>query len=232
MTSRTGTRTVQLGTVPGGVTSKEAPGAHPVPGVFHLAQTPSTSALRIRPESCSTARDASSPASSAIARVRREPARAGTSIERSTSAAARCTIALSTPASGDTPAMAEEEEFDPPTRALLDALLAALHLPDEAASMAALVPLLHPSLLEGGGLGEDDRKYRFKKAHHNAPYYRAPVDVVRVRERGPHVLGGEPGQLVDFFVARVDASTGESAPVQVFFPDDGGPPRIAYYASF
>ena len=107
---------------------------------------------------------------------------------------------------------------------------------DEARAAKALVPYVHMSSLDATGtsLGAEMRAFSFPKAHEGAVRYDSPVRVVRVRPGGSTTLGrgssAEQGTLEDYFIAKARA-LGEGAmpaPVTVFFPASGGPPRVVY----
>lgn len=144
------------------------------------------------------------------------------------------------PAPGTQPAQAptgdDPREADVP--ALLAATLSALQQNrDEEAAAAAIVPYLHKSLLDATGahLTTDVRSFSFKKAHGAAGLYAVPVTITRVRPSAVTAIGhgptGEQGRTVDYFVAKRAGVAGMPAPVTVFFPVGGGPPKVAYLGS-
>lgn len=108
---------------------------------------------------------------------------------------------------------------------------------DEEAAAAAIVPYLHKSLLDATGarLTTDVRSFSFKKAHGSAGLYAVPVNITRVRPSAVTAIGygptGEQGRSVDYFVAKRPGVNGMPAPVTVFFPAGGGPPKVAYLGS-
>lgn len=135
-----------------------------------------------------------------------------------------------------------DEAAAPATRAdALQVLQATLDVlqrngdPDAAAH--AIVPLVHRSLLDGAGrdLSTDVRQFSFKKAHTDAGHYENPIRVTRTRVGSSTALGygaaAEKGQTVDYFIAKRDEGKGMPAPVTIFFPASGGPPKIAYLGS-
>jgi hypothetical protein len=140
-------------------------------------------------------------------------------------------------APADDRAAAVEEKPIPAAVALVEALVAALREPDEAKRAAALMPLLHRSLLNDAGDDLDPfvRRYSFAKASDGVRFLAKPVKVVQVRRGRPVTLGfgstAERGRSDLYFVARPEGATGSPAPVAVFFPDAGGAPRIADFGS-
>ena len=134
------------------------------------------------------------------------------------------------------PAGDDPREADVP--ALLAATLSALQQNRDAeAAAAAIVPYLHKSLLDATGarLTTDVRSFSFKKAHDAAGLYAVPVTITRVRPSAVTAIGhgptGEQGRSVDYFVAKRAGVAGMPAPVTIFFPAGGGPPKVAYLGS-
>ncbi|MBK6461410.1 MAG: hypothetical protein IPF92_10415 [Myxococcales bacterium] len=137
---------------------------------------------------------------------------------------------------GPAPATGDPREADVP--ALLGATLTVLQkYRDEEAAAAAIVPYLHKSLLDASGarLTTDVRSFSFKKAHGSAGLYSVPVTITRVRPSAVTAIGfgptGEQGRSIDYFVAKRPGVNGMPAPVTVFFPAGGGPPKVAYLGS-
>ena len=121
---------------------------------------------------------------------------------------------------------------------LLNATLMALQQNrDEEAAARAVLPYLHRSLMDatGANLTTDVRQFSFKKAFGAAPLYASPVKVTRVRPNNVTEIGfgptAERGRSVDYFVAKRDGQPGMPAPVTVFFPASGGPPKVTYLGS-
>ncbi|MCB9540719.1 MAG: hypothetical protein H6704_31245 [Myxococcales bacterium] len=140
-------------------------------------------------------------------------------------------------APADEQAAAAEEKPNPAAVALVEALVAALREPDEAKRAAAVLPLLHRSLLNEAGDDLDPfvRRYSFAKASAGVRFLARPVRVVQVRRGRPVTLGfgptAERGRSDLYFVARPDGPASSPAPVAVFFPADGGAPGIADFGS-
>ena len=108
---------------------------------------------------------------------------------------------------------------------------------DPDAAARAILPHVHRSLLDSSGqtLSTDVRQFSFKKAHTDAGHYENPIRITRTRAGSSSALGygaaAEKGQTVDYFIAKRDAEKGMPAPVTIFFPASGGPPKIAYLGS-
>ena len=62
-----------------------------------------------------------------------------------------------------------------------------------------------------------------------------PVKITCVRPNEVTAIGhgptAEEGRAVDYFIAKKDGQAGMPAPVTVFFPASGGPPRVSYLGS-
>lgn len=135
------------------------------------------------------------------------------------------------------PAMADNVERDKKAEALLNQFLPALQTADFEASIKAALPLLHKSMLNDGGndITADLRRFGFKKAHENANGYANPVKISRVRDTSTAAIGfgptAEAGLVVDYFIDKKEGTGGMPAPVKVFFPSDGGAPKISYIGS-
>lgn len=131
------------------------------------------------------------------------------------------------------PSVAEPAEAEP----LLNAALSALNIENFDESVQAILPYVHKSLKNrtGTDLTTDIRQFSFKKAHANARFYAHPVHVTRVRENAVTGIGfgdtAEMGRTVDYFIAKKEGVDGLPAPVTVFFPSSGGPPRVSYLGS-
>jgi hypothetical protein len=144
-----------------------------------------------------------------------------------------CSITTSQVATAEDPAPAP----DPAAVKLVDDFMTALRIAGDEESAKATLPLVHKSLLNPAkdDLSQDLRRFSFKKAHDNAKFYAAPVKVTRVRSTGITAIGfkqtAEAGSVVDYFIAKKDGVSGMPAPVRIFFPKDGGAPKIAYMGS-
>ncbi|MFO0666688.1 MAG: hypothetical protein U0174_22245 [Polyangiaceae bacterium] len=130
--------------------------------------------------------------------------------------------------------------IDPRAASLLSDFLAALqrNAGDMNAAARAAAPYLHKSLLnpaDPNDVNDDLKRFSFKKAWQNAHFYANPVNITRVRRSNVTAIGhggtGEAGTVVDYFVGKLNAQQGMPAPVAIFFPKDGGPPKISYVGS-
>lgn len=138
------------------------------------------------------------------------------------------------------PAAAQlDEPADARAEKLLNDLLTALSASpaDMDAAIKAALPHLHKSLLApgGGDVSADLRRFSFKKAWENARSYAQPVKITRIRKTSTSAIGfgatAEKGKVTDYFVAKRDGVGGMPAPVKIFFPEGGGPPKISYVGS-
>ncbi len=122
-------------------------------------------------------------------------------------------------------------------RDLLNGVMNALLIADEDQSATAVLAYVHKSLKDrtGTALTADVRQFSFKKAHQNARFYALPVQVTRVRENNGTSIGfgetAEMGRTEDHFLAKKEGEVGLPAPMTVFIPTSGGPPKIAYLGS-
>lgn len=137
-------------------------------------------------------------------------------------------------------AQGDNIQIDPRAVALLNDFLAALQRngADMDAAGRAAAPYLHKSLLRPGNpadLNDDLKNFSFKKAWQNAHFYANPVNITRIRKNNVTAIGagdtGEAGYVVDYFVGKLNAQTGMPAPVSIFFPSSGAPPKISYVGS-
>lgn len=138
------------------------------------------------------------------------------------------------------PAQAQmDEPADPRAEKLLNDFFAALtaNEGDLDAAIKAALPHLHKSLLAPGGsdVSADLRRFSFRKAWQNAKFYAQPIKLTRIRKTGTSAIGfaetAEKGKVCDYFVGKKDGVNGMPAPVKVFFPADGGAPKISYVGS-
>ncbi len=125
-----------------------------------------------------------------------------------------------------------QEAPDPRAVELLNKLLEALLVKDARASAQAVLPLVHKSLLSDRGtdLSRSVKDFSFKKARQGVGLYKLPVQITRVARGKVTTIGfkqtAEKGRTDRYFVAKRDAVAGLPAPIHVFFPEEGGPPKI------
>ncbi len=121
---------------------------------------------------------------------------------------------------------------NPTVVVLVQDLLNALLIEDDASRLAAVVPLVHKSLLtrDGKTLDEDTRQFSYKKAWQNARFYALPARIVEVHKGRSLTVGygptAEKGRIDKYFIAKKPGQPGRPAPISVFIPQSGGAPRI------
>lgn len=126
---------------------------------------------------------------------------------------------------------------DSSAETLLNDFMNALLLEDFSQSAVAVLPFVHKSLLSGSkdGLSRDLLDFSFKKAHSNARFYEVPVKITEVRNTKVTGIGfretAEAGEERKYWIAKRAGVNGMPAPINVFFPADGGPPKINYMGS-
>ena len=115
---------------------------------------------------------------------------------------------------------------------LVNELMNALLIKDEQARVEAVIPLVHKSLLNASGTDLDPsvKAYSFRRASNAVRLYKIPVKITRVARGGDTTVGfgntAEAGRRDRFFVAKREGVAGLPAPIHVFFPADGGEPKI------
>jgi hypothetical protein len=111
-------------------------------------------------------------------------------------------------------------------------LVVALTIEDEQERLQAVLPLVHASLKtrDGKDLSRSVKDYSYKVAVQYISLYRIPVEFVRVTERREGDIGFEAtadrGFYQTYYISRTEEAGGMPPPVTVFFPSDGGPPKI------
>jgi hypothetical protein len=117
---------------------------------------------------------------------------------------------------------------------VVNALIEALKIPDPAARMAAVIPLVHVSLLtnDRSALAPNIAQFSYRKAVASIGLYPVPVRITEVHQGNVTTIGfqstAQRGRTDKYFVAK---SEGRPAPVAVFFPDDGSEPKIVNFGS-
>lgn len=108
---------------------------------------------------------------------------------------------------------------------------------DETAAAKAAMPVIHRSEYDASGtcLMKDRLDFSFKKAWQNAKFYKVPVVVTRVQKQNLTAIGfgatAEKGTAYKVWIAKNDGVAGLPAPLNVFFPANGGAPKVYYYGS-
>lgn len=151
-----------------------------------------------------------------------------------TAAGGAPTKASPAPSPAATPAKTTVPEPTDPVE-LINAWMVALTSGDEEAAAVAILPYVHKTLknFDQTALSTDVRQFSFRKAFNDAKYYSQPVVITRIRpNEGTTAIGfgatAEAGHIDDYFIGRKDAATGMPAPVAVFTPASGAPPKISY----
>jgi hypothetical protein len=118
------------------------------------------------------------------------------------------------------------------SREVVEKLLVALQKTDAAERLAAVLPLVHKSLLtdDGKDLKAPIKDFSFKKASQSAKLYAVPADIAEVLPGGT-APAGEKGMVERVFVKKKEGMAGRPAPVLVFTPADGGPAKILDFGS-
>lgn len=132
---------------------------------------------------------------------------------------------------------AQNLEVNPKAEILLNDFIKALSIQDANESAKECLKYVHKSLKNttGEDLTKDLRDFSFKKAHSNAKFYASPVKITRVRKNKVTAIGfqetGEKGDEYSYFISKKNGVNGMPAPVNIFFPADGGEPKISYMGS-
>jgi hypothetical protein len=122
-------------------------------------------------------------------------------------------------------------EADPRGTKVVSELLAALSLTDDNARLAAVIPVMHKSMLtdDGKDLADNVKRYSYKKAYQNVHLYEQPAAIFEVHELPEQTVGfqatAERGVVYKYFVKKKEGEAGRPAPIHVFFPSDGGAPK-------
>ena len=131
------------------------------------------------------------------------------------------------------------EDFDKAGIEVLNTFMKAIlnNQEDEMAAAKAALPVIHKS--EYDDSGTNLKKYRldfsFKKAWQNAKFYKSPVLITRVQKQNLTAIGfgatAEKGTAYKVWIAKNEGVAGLPAPLNVFFPANGGAPKVYYYGS-
>lgn len=128
------------------------------------------------------------------------------------------------------------DKVDPDPRAvkLINAFMEALKSADADARLAAVIPLVHKSLLSNDGrdLAPNIKQFSYRKAVQSASLYPVPVVISEVHRGNVLTIGfqatAERGRNDKYFVGK---SSGRPAPIHVFFPEGGGELKITNFGS-
>jgi len=130
----------------------------------------------------------------------------------------------------------EKIEPDPAAEALLNQLLQALQIEDPDKRLAAVIPLVHKSLLTSNGkdLARSTKDFSYKKACAGAKLYKQPVEITEVHKGKVMAIGfqetAETGRTDKYFLAKKAGVGGLPAPIHVFW-DSQGKPKIVNMGS-
>lgn len=121
---------------------------------------------------------------------------------------------------------------DPRGVELVNKLLQALSIEDPEQRLKAVIPLVHKSLLnkDGTDLDINVKPFSYKKAWQNVKFYCIPVKITEVHKGREMTIGygptAEKGRNDKYFVGKKPGVNGMPAPIAVFWPSDGGGPKI------
>ncbi|MBI2267285.1 MAG: hypothetical protein HYU64_19325 [Armatimonadetes bacterium] len=121
---------------------------------------------------------------------------------------------------------------DPRGVALVDELVKALSVSDENARLNAVLPLVHKSLLsrDGKDLDRNVKEFSYKKAYQNVKFYKQPVEIHEVHKGNVMTIGfketAERGRRDKYFIKKKDGINGMPAPIHIFWPENGGDPKV------
>lgn len=130
----------------------------------------------------------------------------------------------------------EKIEPDPAAVELLNRLLLALLLEDPDQRLAAVLPLVHKSLLTSNGkdLARSTKDFSYKKACAGAKLYVQPVEITEVHKGKVLTIGfqetAESGRTDKYFLAKKAGVGGLPAPIHVFW-DSQGKPKVTNMGS-
>jgi len=120
---------------------------------------------------------------------------------------------------------------------LVNNLMEALSIKDGDARLKAVIPLVHKSMLtpDGKDLTSNVKRFSYKKAYNNVKFYKVPVEIYQVHRGTVTTIGfkktAERGRTDKYFVKKKDGIKGFPAPIHVFWPEDGGDPKIVNMGS-
>lgn len=131
----------------------------------------------------------------------------------------------------------EKIDPDPKASALCESFLKACQIEDPQARLAAIIPLVHKSMLtrDGKDLDRNTKDFSYKKACGAAKLYALPVQISEVHKGNVTTIGfketAETGRTDKYFVAKKDGVQGRPAPLHVFWPQNGGEPKLVNFGS-
>ncbi|MDQ7825847.1 MAG: hypothetical protein RDV48_23800 [Candidatus Eremiobacteraeota bacterium] len=130
----------------------------------------------------------------------------------------------------------EKIKPDPAAVALLNEFLTALSIPDDEKRLKAVLPLVHKSLIaKNGDLDRNVKDFSYRKACENVRFYQQPASIYEVHKGNVFTIGfketAEQGRNDKYFINKKAGVAGRPAPLHVFFPSSGGPPKITNMGS-
>ena len=136
-------------------------------------------------------------------------------------------------------AVAAIEKIEPDAKGvkLCSEFLAAISHKQEADRLKAVAPLLHKSMLtpDGKDLDRNTKEFSYKKACQNAQFYAQPAEIFEVHKGNVVTVGfretAERGRTDKYFVKKKEGAAGRPAPLHVFWPENGGEPRLVNIGS-
>jgi len=131
------------------------------------------------------------------------------------------------------------EKISPDAKAVevINKLLAAFSLTDSELRLKAVIPLLHKSMYtnDGKDLSKNVKDFSYKKAVENVKFYSIPAVITEVHKGNVTAIGfketAERGRTDKYFVGKKDAKNGRPAPIHIFFPENGGEPKVVNIGS-
>ena len=126
---------------------------------------------------------------------------------------------------------------DPAGVELCNALLTALCIGNPQERLAAVIPLVHRSLLNtaGNDLDRGVKEFSYAKASGAAKLYQLPANINEVHKGNVTTIGfkatAERGRTDKYFIPKKEGVAGRPAPLHVFWPEGGGPPKIVNMGS-
>jgi hypothetical protein len=119
---------------------------------------------------------------------------------------------------------------DAPAHELISRFVQQLLHNDPESAARAVLPLLHRSLLRQGVILPDFRKNNLDIAHERIRLYRLPVVIIDKKNTNRNTIGvladKEQGAEWMYSIAKMQDTGGLPAYIRVFFPQNGGEPRI------
>ncbi|MFH0818754.1 MAG: hypothetical protein V1898_02045 [Patescibacteria group bacterium] len=128
---------------------------------------------------------------------------------------------------------------DPRAVNVINNFLLALTISNEAERIAAIIPLVHKSLLISNGqvtdLAREIKDFMYKKAVQNVKFYEYPSNVSQVQQGQAITIGfketAETGRQDKYFINKKTGVAGLPAPIIIFWPADGSGPKIVNFGS-